>query len=322
MTNDLLPFSLNPIDLLRPRRQISGISATLLPFTEQGQMDWAGFCAHVDRTAQAGLMPAVNMDTGYVNLLDAATRLEVLQRTRETLAGKSFVAGAFIADQLGDPWNPAAYARQIELIQQHGGTPIIFQSYGLAQQPGEQIVAAYIELGHYAPQFIAIELGQMFAPFGQIYDQATYEGLLGVPQCVAAKHSSLNRTLEWQRLQARDRLRPDFKLYTGNDLAIDMVMYGSDYLLGLSSFAPDIFSKRDAMWASGDSDFYQLNDVLQYLGFFAFRVPVPAYKHTAAMFLHLRKWISTSLTHPASPERPESDVPILEEIFEKLRPWM
>ena len=29
---------------------------------------------------------------------------------------------------------------------------------------------------------------------------------------------------------------------TGNDLAIDMVMYGSDYLLGLSTFAPEAFA--------------------------------------------------------------------------------
>ena len=50
-------------------------------------------------------------------------------------------------------------------------------------------------------------------------------------------------------------MRPDFKVFTGNDLAIDMVMYGSDYLLGLSAFAPDAFARRDAMWAAGDPAF-------------------------------------------------------------------
>ncbi len=57
----------------------------------------------------------------------------------------------------------------------------------------------------------------MFAPFGKIYDLETYRGLLGVPQCIGAKHSSLSRELEWKRLQMRDDLRPDFKLFTGND---------------------------------------------------------------------------------------------------------
>ena len=88
-----------------------------------------------------------------------------------------------------------------------------------------------------------------------------------------AKHSSLNRVLEWQRLELRNRVRPDFKVFTGNDLAIDMVMYGSDYLLGLSTFAPDAFARRDAMWEAGDPRFHELNDLLQYLGAFHFSGP-------------------------------------------------
>jgi hypothetical protein len=92
-------------------------------------------------------------------------------------------------------------------------------------------------------------------------------------------------------------------------------MYGSDYLLGLSTFAPDLFAKRDAMWLAGDPGFYELNDLLQYLGFFAFRPPVPAYKHTAAMFLKLRGWIDCDNTHPLSPTRPESDREVLRELL-------
>jgi hypothetical protein len=119
-------------------------------------------------------------------------------------------------------------------------------------------------------------------------------------------------------LRWRDELRPEFLVLTGNDLAIDMVMYGSDYLLGLSSFAPDLFAKRDALWAAGDAAFYELNDVLQYLGCFAFRAPVPAYRHSAAMFLRRRGWIRTELSHPQSPCRPESDGAVLDEIVGML----
>ena len=72
------------------------------------------------------------------------------------------------------------------------------------------------------------------------------------------------------------------------------------------------------MWAAGDSDFYQLNDILQYLGFFGFRSPVPAYKHTCAQFLHLRGMIDSNLTHPAAQERPSSDVAILEAMLELI----
>ena len=38
----------------------------------------------------------------------------------------------------------------------------------------------------------------------------------------------------------------EFRVYAGNDLAIDMVAYGSDYLLGLSTLAPNAFAERVA----------------------------------------------------------------------------
>ncbi|MBC7810048.1 MAG: dihydrodipicolinate synthase family protein [Burkholderiales bacterium] len=314
----MIETALNPITMLRPRRTITGISAILLPFNADGTIDWKGFCAHVARTDAAGLIPAVNMDTGYVNLLNDATREEVLVSTQETLGGHEFVAGAFVADRPGDGWNAADYRQQIDLIQRFGGTPIIFQTYGLTAQKPDQIVAAYEELGRDCPRFIGFELGKMFAPFGDIYDLETYRGLMEVPSCIGAKHSSLSRVLEWQRIELRDRVRPDFKVFTGNDLAVDMVMYGSDYLLGLSTFAPDVFARRDALWASGDPDFYEVNDWLQYLGFFAFRSPVPAYKHSAAQFLKLRGWLRSDAPHPLGERRPDSDGTILADIARHL----
>ncbi|MBE2222083.1 MAG: dihydrodipicolinate synthase family protein [Anaerolineae bacterium] len=328
---------MKPINMLQPNRKITGMSAILLPFTDAGEVDWPGLEAHVARTAVANLIPAVNMDTGYANLIDEDTRQEVLRRTQAIMDGKMFVAGAFVADQPGAAFNLAAYAQQIEQIQAHGGTPIIFQSFGLTggvkrglslSKPGlrqaqsssqiDVVVAAYEQIAAECDQFIAFELGNMFAPFGAIYDLDAYAGLMAIPNCIGAKHSSLRRELEWQRLQLRDVQRPDFMVLTGNDLAIDMVMYGSDYLLGLSTFAPDLFAKRDAYWQAGDPAFYELNDILQYLGFFAFRAPVPAYKHSAAQFLKLRGWIDCDHPHPQAHTRPDSDVAILQEILTKL----
>ena len=304
----------DPLSLLRPRRKPIGMSAILLPFEKDGKVDWRGFRSHVERTSAAGLTPAVNMDTGYGNLLDDAMRRRVLAETRSTLEGGSFVAGAFVADYPGDTCNLDAYRRQIEQIQEHGGLPILFQSYGLVSQP----LDAYRALSRDCPRYLAFELGRAFAPFGAIYDLETYAGLLDIPACIGAKHSSLSRVLEWQRLMLRDERRPDFMVLTGNDLAIDMIAYGSDYLLGLSTFAPDAFARRDALWAAGDAAFYELNDLLQYLGFFAFRPPVPAYKHNAAQFLKLRGCIECDETHPKSPQRPASDREVLRDIAERL----
>jgi dihydrodipicolinate synthase/N-acetylneuraminate lyase len=294
------------------------MSAVLLPFEEGGGVDWQAFRAHVSRTAIAGLIPAVNMDTGYGNLLDDATRGRVLQETLAHVGGGEFVAGAFVADLLGDDFNLDAYRRVIDTIQEHGGLPIIFQSHGLVALPPDRLLEAYRALGRDCPRYLAFELGKAFAPFGAIYDLETYAGLLDIPACIGAKHSSLSRVLEWQRLMLRDKQRPDFLVLTGNDLAIDMIMYGSDYLLGLSTFAPDLFARRDALWAAGDAAFYELNDLLQYLGFFAFRPPVPAYKHSAAQFLKLRSWINCDHTHPQTPQRPASDREVLRDIAERL----
>ena len=307
---------IDPVSMIRPRRKIRGISAILLPFQENGDPDWPGFSAHVQRTVLAGLAPAVNMDTGFGNLIDDSIRRRALELTQAET--DDFVAGAFVGDQPGAAFNDSEYLRQMEMVQSHGGTPVIFQSFGLTEQPDEAIVASYAKLAENANAIIGFELSDVFAPFGKIYSMGVYRGLLGIDRLIGAKHSSLQRELEWERLLLRDELRPDFHVFTGNDLAIDMVIYGSDYLLGLSTFAPDVFARRDAAWASGDPAFYELNDWLQYLGFLTFRSPVPAYKHSAAMFLKLRGHIDCDHTHPQSPKRPDSDLNILKSIAERF----
>jgi dihydrodipicolinate synthase/N-acetylneuraminate lyase len=309
-------MDLDPLSMIRPKRKIEGISAVLLPFATNGDIDWPAFRAHIRRTGDAGLIPAVNMDTGYANFLDDAARLAVLKETRSLV--KEFVAGAFVKDRPGDPFNLDAYRRAVAAVQEHGGTPVVFQSFGLTSLHGDELLNAYRAIAGDCPRFIAFELGRQFAPFGRIYDLESFTGLMQIPQCIGAKHSSLSRELEWQRLRLRDERRPDFRIYTGNDLGIDMVMYGSDYLLGLSTFAPDLFARRDRYWLEGDRRFFELNDLLQYLGFFVFRPPVPAYKHSAAMFLKLRGWIDCDDTHPDSSRRPESDRDVLRDIAGRL----
>lgn len=312
---------IDPTSLIIPGRKITGISAILLPFAGEGTVDWDGFDRHVERTLACGLIPAVNMDTGYAHLIDEPTRAEVLRRTESIADGRQFVAGVFVADQAGAEFNLDRYRQGIDQIQSHAGTPIVFQSYGLVELSDDKIVEAYQALAAHCTSFLFFELGKIFAPFGRIYPLDVYEQLMLIPNAVGAKHSSLRRVLEWQRLELRNRVRPDFKVFTGNDLAIDMVMYGSDYLLGLSTFAPDAFARRDAMWESRDPRFYELNDLLQYLGAFTFRDPVPAYKHSAAMFLKIRGLLGSDQTHPDSPPRPDADREVLTTIagdLEKL----
>ena len=84
--------SIDPLAMIRPRRKIMGISAVLLPFDDARAIDWAGFRGLVSRTLAAGLLPAVNMDTGYVNLVNKADRRAVLRETR-AIVGRYSVRG-------------------------------------------------------------------------------------------------------------------------------------------------------------------------------------------------------------------------------------
>src|SRR5262249_5098854 len=145
----------NPLSLLRPCRKPVGMSAILLPFEESGGVDWPGFPAHVARTAAAGLPPAANMDTGYSNLLDAATRRRSLAEPRGTLDGGEFVAGAFVSDRPGDACNLDAYRRAIDAIQEYGGLPILFQSHGLVALPPDRLLDVYRALGRHCPRYLA-----------------------------------------------------------------------------------------------------------------------------------------------------------------------
>ena len=72
-------------EMRKLRRKVSGIAAALLPFEADGTVAVEAFQRHLVATQRAGLMNAVNMDTGYVNYLSDAEKLEVLRWTREAL---------------------------------------------------------------------------------------------------------------------------------------------------------------------------------------------------------------------------------------------
>ena len=305
----------NPLDIINIQtgRTIVGYSAVYLPWTSPAQPDWDAFDGQLQRTIAAGLIPAVNMDTGFAQLLTAQQRIKILRRTHEAADNATFAAGVFVNDAAGSDFDENAYQRGIEEVVNHGGMPVIMQSFGLTHLDDADRLAAYESFGNQG-DFIAFELGKMFAPFGDIYSLEFYERLIQIPSCIAAKHSSLSRALEWQRLAIRDRVRPEFRCLTGNDLAIDMIMYGCDYLLGLSAFDPAAFAQRDQWWQENDLRFYELNDALQYLGNFAFREPVPAYKHCAGMYLKMMGRVPSDEVPAACPRRPDSDLPILRDI--------
>jgi dihydrodipicolinate synthase/N-acetylneuraminate lyase len=299
------------------QKEVHGIAAALLPFEADGRVAVAAFQRHLMATHRAGLWNAVNMDTGYVNYLTDAEKREVLDWTREAL-GKDvpFVAGAYIEGRAGDV--VSLYREEMDAIVKMGGIPILFQTARLDGKASKEKVAMYQAACHGYPYVLGFELGRMFAPNGEIFDADTVQGLMDIPELKGMKHSSLDRLVELERLAMRDTRRPDFRIYTGNDLGINMIEYGSDYLLGLATFAPEKFAERDRLWKTGDPAYYALSDALQYLGNVAFREPVPAYKHSAAAFLHLTGRIPSMRTHVKSPERPTWEQEMLRSCAKRL----
>lgn len=299
------------------------MSAVLLPFEEDGAIAWGAFAAGVGRTVAAGLVPAVNMDTGYGPSLDAATRTRVLAVTAETvgatepIAGWRFVAGAHV-DSSTPELDAVGYQRAAAEVAEAGGVPIVFPSAGLAAVPDGEVAAAHATIASAVDRLLGFELGRQFHPHGRIWPLEVFAEVLAIPQVVGAKHSSLRREPEWERLALRDAERPEFLVLTGNDLAIDMVRWGSDYLLGLSTFAPEAFARRDRLWAAEDPAALEVDDALQALGAVAFRDPVPAYRHDAALVWHHRGWAPSARVHPASPTRPAGEAALLETLLDRL----
>ena len=307
------------LDRKKPKRKVQGIAAALLPFEQDGRIAEGAFALHLQATHRAGLMNAVNMDTGYVNYLTDMQKADVLRWTRDAL-GKDvpFVAGAYIENEVGDV--VSLYRRQMDQIVSFGGTPILFQTSRLHEKSSQEKASIYQAVCNGYPRVLAFELGRMFAPNGEIFDQETVQRLMDIPEIKGMKHSSLDRLVELERLALRDARRPDFVIYTGNDLGIDMIEYGSDYLLGLATLAPEKFAERDRLWQTGDPQYYALSDALQYLGNVAFRDPVPAYKHSAAVFLKSAGRIPSDLTHPKNPRRPPWEAEILFDCARRLGP--
>lgn len=301
---------------LVPGRAIDGIAAVLLPFRQNDEPDLDAFARLVEHTYATGLTPAVNVETGSVHLLTPDQRGDVLAVAAGVARGRRLIAGAFIEGEPGDIVR--LYQCEIERIVRQGGTPLLFQCSGLTTLDEEAIVAVYREATADCPAALAFELGRMLAPFGRIYSLDLVQRLMDIPQIVGLRHSSLDRVQEWYRLEARDVRRPEFRIYTGNDAAIDMPCYGSDYLLGLAACAPEAFELRDRLWEAGDLRVVALNDLLHHLGWLVCRPPYAARTHGVAQCLHARGLLPSARVHSDIPRRPETDLTFLKDVSEQL----
>ncbi len=300
---------------IRPRRQIEGISSVLVSFCEDGSIDFDTLAENILRTADAGLTPAVNMELGYVQRLTPKERRQVLALASDVMVAQPFVCGAYVSDN-GDGIN--MYREAMDEITQDGGLPVLFPSKHLSSLDSAGLVATFEALTKDNQPLIAYEVDSSVLPNGRLFTREEFHGIMAIPSVKGIRHKSLSRRMEWERLSMRDYARPDFKIYSGNDLAIDMMMYGSDYFLSVSACCPQAFAMRDRYWKEGDARFYEVNDVLQSLGMFAFRPPFESSRHSVTQMLRIRARVDSDLTAPEEIRRSESDLEILTKISERL----
>ncbi len=190
----------------RPGRKVQGIAAALLPFEADGRIAVEAFQNHLRATQRCGLINAVNMDTGYVNYLSEGEKLDVLRWTREALGKDApFVGGAYIEGQTGDIVE--LYRKQMDATVANGGIPILFQTGRLHGESSSEKASIYAEVCRGYPHVLAFELGQMFAPNGEIFDEETFRRLMDIPEIKGIKHSSLDRLSASARLSHLHRKR-------------------------------------------------------------------------------------------------------------------
>src|SRR5438045_9702700 len=103
------------------------------------------------------------------------------------------------------------------IIVRQGDIPILFQTTRLHGKSATEKAAAYRAACRGYAHVLAFELGPMFAPNGEIFDEETFRRLMDIPEIKGMKHSSLDRTIELKRLALRDLHRPDFRIYRSEE---------------------------------------------------------------------------------------------------------
>lgn len=284
------------------------IAALSVPVNEGGEIDFEVFAQDLERTAGYGIEPAVLMDTYQINYCTLDQQTRGLEVTREVMNGRAFTAGVYIEDEIkGDGIDDIirAYRDKIEELElRYGASPIIFQTEQLKNADSATVVHVYQELAEASRGGLkAFELSPVFAPNGWMFPEGSLVEILAGDKWAGAKHSSLDPSIEWGLLRRMDEIGK--KLYTGNDYDFaSMIFNGSDALLGIATFMPDMFRELANALQNGERNRYlDLGNRMEFLGRVAFQPPVPAYKHSAAMVKKMRGWYPTDHVLPNNPLR-------------------
>ena len=301
---------------LTPDRSIDGAAALPVWAGPSGRLDLAGFAARLERTFAAGLTPAVNLFAGSVDLLALDDRIDLLSTAAGVARGRRFIAGTWPTEDAA----PLAvrYGRAVDAVARQGGTPVLLPIAELDTLDGDGLAHLWRQATSGHRGVLALEIAPEFGLPGTLHAPDVLTRLLDVPSLGGLVHASLDRGTEWARIDARDAGRPEFRIYSGHERALDMVAYGSDYLLGTAGCAPEAFAARDRAWRAGEPIGFALNDVLQYLGTLLHRDPLGGARHAALQWLEARGLLRDAAPWPGAARRPDSDTALFRDIAARL----
>ena len=298
---------------LTPSRTIDGAAALPVWLGAAGRLDLSGLAARLQETFAAGLTPAVNLFGGSADRLGHEQRVDVLTTAAGVARGRRFIAGTMPTEDA----MPLAvrYGRAVDAVVRQGGIPLLLPIRELAALDGDALAHLWRQATAGHRGVLVIEMAPVFGAPAPLYTPDVVTRILDIASLGGLVHASLDRGTEWARVEARDVARPDFRIYSGHERALDMVAYGSDYLLATAGCAPEAFAARDRAWRQGAPIGFELNDALQALATVLHRDPIDGARHGALQWLHVRGLVEHASPVPGITLRPDSDV----ELYRELR---
>jgi hypothetical protein len=301
---------------LTPSRTIDGAAALPVWVGASGRLDLAGLADRLQETFAAGLTPAVNLFGGSVDRLGREQRIDVLTTAAGVARGRRFIAGTVPTEEAAPL--AARYGRAVDAVVRQGGTPLLLPIRELSALDGDALAHLWRQATAGHRGVLLIEMAPAFDAPAPLYAADVVTRILDIASLGGLVHASLDRGAEWGRIEARDVARPDFRIYSGLGRALDMVTYGSDYLLATAGGAPEAFAARDRAWRQGAAIGFELNDALQALGTLLYRAPIDGARHGALQWLQARGAIGHAAPLPGLTLRPDSDVALYREIHTRL----
>jgi 4-hydroxy-tetrahydrodipicolinate synthase len=213
------------------------VVATVLPFTDEGDVDWPSYhrllehCAVPDCTAAV----FVNGHAGEGAALDDSTRVRVIHETRRVIGKKPLLAGVIAL-------STEMAVRQAQLAEEAGADGVVpfpmsqFQAGGAASP---EAPLAYIGS---ITEAVRIPLSIFQYPIGSglSYSLETLSRFAAMPQVVAIKEGGDNMTLYEDTWRVLKRAKPSLSILPSNfDWFLAQLAVGADGILsGLASLAP------------------------------------------------------------------------------------